>query len=63
MINVLALAPWSSGVVSVCGVMGREIESRHRIVWKFLKMINTLGDFWGETLALLLKPNNVIFVH
>jgi hypothetical protein len=55
MINVLALAPWSSGVASVYGVMGREIESRQGIVWKLLKMINALGDFWGETFSITLE--------
>jgi hypothetical protein len=28
---IYALAAWSSGIVSVCGVMGREIESRQGV--------------------------------
>jgi hypothetical protein len=28
---ILALAVWSCGIVSACGVMGREIESRHGV--------------------------------
>jgi hypothetical protein len=27
-----ALAAWSSGIVSACGVIGREIESRRMVV-------------------------------
>jgi hypothetical protein len=32
-IQVKALVAWSSDIVSVCRVMGREIESRQAIGW------------------------------
>jgi hypothetical protein len=30
---LVALVAWSSGIVSACGSMGREIESRRGIGW------------------------------
>jgi hypothetical protein len=35
-----ALAAWSIGVVSACGVMGREIESRQGTRWQILNIKN-----------------------
>jgi hypothetical protein len=32
-IQIMPWAAWSSGIVSACGVTGREIESRQSIWW------------------------------
>jgi hypothetical protein len=37
------MAAWSSGIVSACGVMGREIESRQGLGWQFFKDILGAG--------------------
>jgi hypothetical protein len=35
--EAVALAAWSSGIASDCGVVGREITSRQGIGWQFKK--------------------------
>jgi hypothetical protein len=43
--KAVALAAWSSGIVTACGVMGREIESRQGgsllRIWKVRRQVCT----------------------
>jgi hypothetical protein len=42
--SYLSLVAWPCGIVSVCGAMGREIESRQSIVW-WIFLLNSNHNF------------------
>jgi hypothetical protein len=49
-VDFIFLTAWSSGIVSACGVMGREIESPHGVGSSFLK--KKKKDFYDADLVL-----------